>query len=44
MLALGLGGVFGIVPVACVVLSGYLWTQVTRDFLTGWLGVADESG
>jgi hypothetical protein len=44
MLALGLGGVFGIVPVACVVLSGYLWTLVTRDFLTGWLGVADESG
>lgn len=44
MLALGLGGVFGIVPVACVVLSGYLWTLLTRDFLTGWLGAADESG
>lgn len=44
MLALGLGGVFGIVPVTCVVLSGYLWALVTRDLLTGWLSVADESG
>jgi hypothetical protein len=44
MLVLGLSGIFGIVPVTCVLLSGYLWALVARDFLTGWLGVASESG
>jgi hypothetical protein len=43
MLALGLGGVFGIVPVTCVVLAGYLWALVARDFLTGWMGVTGEA-
>ena len=44
MLALGVGAALGITPFACVVLAGYLWALVGRDFLTGWLGVRDEPG
>ena len=43
MLALGVGAALGIVPFACVVLAGYLWALVIRDFLTGWLGVQGEA-
>ena len=43
MLALGVGAALGIVPFACVVLAGYLWALVIRDFLTGWLGVRGEA-
>ena len=43
MLALGIGAALGIVPFACVVLAGYLWALVIRDFLTGWLGVRGEA-
>jgi hypothetical protein len=43
MLALGVGAALGIMPFACVALAGYLWALVGRDFLTGWLGVRDES-
>ncbi len=43
MLALGVGAALGIMPFACIALAGYLWALVGRDFLTGWLGVRDES-
>jgi hypothetical protein len=43
MLALGVGAALGIVPFACVVIAGYLWALVIRDFLTGWLGVQGEA-
>jgi hypothetical protein len=43
MLALGVGAALDIVPFACVVLAGYLWALVIRDFLTGWLGVRGEA-
>ncbi len=43
MLALGVSAALGIVPFACVVLAGYLWALVIRDFLTGWLGIRGEA-
>ena len=43
MLALGIGAAVGIVPLACIVLAGYLWALVIRDFLTGWLGVRHQA-
>ena len=43
MLALGVGAALDIVPFACVVLAGYLWALVIRDFLTGWLGVRGKA-
>lgn len=42
MLVLGIGGALGIAPAASVLLAGYLWVLLARDFLTRWLGVRDE--
>jgi hypothetical protein len=42
MLILGVGAALGVAPFASVVLAGYLWGLLVRDFLTGWLGIRDE--
>jgi hypothetical protein len=42
MLVLGIGAALGIAPAASVLLAGYLWILLGRDFLTRWLGVRDE--
>jgi hypothetical protein len=42
MLVLGVGAALGITPAASVLLAGYLWGLLARDFLTRWLGVRDE--
>ena len=42
MLVLGIGAAFGITPIASVLLAGYLWALLGREFLTSWLGVRDE--
>ena len=42
MLVLGIGAALGITPAASVLLAGYLWFLLARDFLTRWLGVRDE--
>jgi len=44
MLVLAVGVAVGIAPVASVLLAGYLWGLLTRDFLTRWLGVRDQPG
>jgi hypothetical protein len=43
MLVVGLSAAFGVVPIVCAVLAGYLWLLVIRDFLTGWMGVTGET-
>lgn len=43
MLVVGLSAAFGVVPMVCAVLAGYLWVLVIRDFLTGWMGITDEA-
>jgi hypothetical protein len=43
MLVVGLSAAFGVVPMVCAVLAGYLWLLVIRDFLTGWMGVTEDS-
>lgn len=43
MLVVGLSAAFGVVPMVCAVLAGYLWVLVIRDFLTGWMGVTEET-
>jgi hypothetical protein len=42
MLVVGLSAAFGVVPMVCAVLAGYLWVVVIRDFLTGWMAVTDQ--
>jgi hypothetical protein len=42
MLVLGIGAALGVAPAASVLLAGYLWVLLARDFLTRWLGVHDE--
>ncbi len=42
MLVLGVGAALGVTPAASVLLAGYLWGLLARDFLTRWLGVRDE--
>ncbi|HXP56417.1 MAG TPA: DUF5941 domain-containing protein [Streptosporangiaceae bacterium] len=42
MLVLGIGAAIGITPVASVLLAGYLWGLLVRDFLTAWLAVREE--
>jgi hypothetical protein len=44
MLVLAVGVAVGIAPVASVLLAGYLWGLLARDFLTRWLGVRDQPG
>ena len=43
MLVVGLSATLGVVPIVCAVLAGYLWLLVIRDFLTGWMGVTEET-
>jgi Family of unknown function (DUF5941) len=43
MLIVGLSAALGVVPIVCAVLAGYLWLLVIRDFLTGWMGVTEET-
>jgi hypothetical protein len=42
MLVLGLGAALGITPIASVLLAGYLWGLLVRDFLTAWLAIREE--
>ncbi|HEX3750289.1 MAG TPA: DUF5941 domain-containing protein [Streptosporangiaceae bacterium] len=42
MLVLGIGAALGITPIASVLLAGYLWGLLIRDFLTAWLAVREE--
>jgi hypothetical protein len=42
MLVLGIGAAIGVTPAASVLLAGYLWGLLARDFLTRWLGVRDR--
>ena len=42
MLAAGLAAVFGFVPFAYAVLTGWLWLLAAWDFLGAWLTTADE--
>ena len=44
MLVLGIGAALGITPIVSVVLAGYLWGLLVRDFLTAWLAVREEQG
>jgi hypothetical protein len=44
MLVLGIGAALGITPIASVLLAGYLWGLLVRDFLTAWLAVREEPG
>jgi hypothetical protein len=41
MLLAGVAALFGIVPFAYAVLSGYLWVLFIWDFLSGWLRSTD---
>jgi hypothetical protein len=43
MLVLGIGAAIGVTPAASVLLAGYLWGLLARDFLTRWLGVRDQA-
>ncbi|HLI42638.1 MAG TPA: DUF5941 domain-containing protein [Streptosporangiaceae bacterium] len=43
MLLAGLAAAAGLVPLACAVLSGYLWLLCCWDFLTGWYVFAREA-
>jgi Family of unknown function (DUF5941) len=44
MLVLGIGAALGITPIVSVLLAGYLWGLLVRDFLTAWLAVREEPG
>jgi len=43
MLVAGLAAVFGFVPFAYAVLTGWLWLLAAWDFLGAWLTAADET-